>query len=457
MRHRVTTDASHDTEAPGLSTEAIDRLQRSTYDYFLAESNPRNGLVPDSTRAGAPSSIAAVGFALAAYAVGADRGFVSRSEAAGRVLATLRFFWESPQGEDRQATGHRGFFYHFLDMETGRRAWSCELSTIDTTFLLAGALAAAAYFDRDSPDEREISTLADSLYRRVDWGWALNGGPTVAHAWKPGRGFLKARWSGYSEAILLYALGLGSPSHPLPASSYAAWLRTYRWKKLYGQEHLYAGPLFIHQLSHCWIDFRGIQDAAMREHGIDYFENSRRATFAQQAYAIRNPRGFEGYGAHCWGLTAGDGPGPAVRRIGGVRRRFYDYKARGIPWGPDDGTIAPWAAIASLPFAPEIVLPTIEHIDRTYPQMMSTFGFRCSFNPTFRDPARGGKGWHSSGYYGIEQGPIVLMLENYRSGLVWNLMRRSADLVAGLRRAGFGGGWLGGAPQTFAERGEVGA
>ena len=190
-------------------------------------------------------------------------------------------------------------------------------------------------------DEREISKLADALYRRVDWQWAQNGGLTVAHGWKPERGFLKSRWEGYSEAILLYVLGLGSPTHALPERSYKAWTRTYRWKKLYGHEFLYAGPLFIHQLSHVWIDFRGIRDDYMRERGIDYFENSRRATFAQQQYAIRNPKRFKGYGEYCWGITASDGPGPATRRIDGVERRFYDYKARSIPYGPDDGTDRP--------------------------------------------------------------------------------------------------------------------
>jgi hypothetical protein len=425
-----------------LDDVALDRLARDTFGYFLEETNPRNGLVPDSTREGAPSSIAAVGFALAAYAAGAERSFMTRAEAIKRVLATLRFFWESPQGDDRDATGYKGFFYHFLDMQTGRRAWKSEVSTIDTTFLLAGALAAATYFDRETKDERDISTLADALYRRVDWQWAQNGGLTVAHAWTPEHGFLKARWEGYSEAILLYVLGLGSPTHALPEKSYRAWARTYRWKKLYGQEYLYAGPLFIHQLSHVWIDFRGIGDDYMRERGIDYFENSRRATFAQQQYAIRNPRRFKGYGECCWGLTASDGPGPASRRIGGVGRRFYDYKARGVPYGPDDGTIAPWAAAASLPFAPEIVLPTIRHFVEDRPELQSKYGLLCSFNPSFNDASRSGQGWHSLGYYGLEQGPIVLMIENYRSDFLWKLMRRCPYLVTGLRRAGFANGWL---------------
>jgi hypothetical protein len=425
-----------------LGDDALDNLQRDTFDYFLKETNPHNGLVPDNTREGAHCSIAAVGLALAAYTVGAERRLLSRAEAVGRTLTTLRFFWDSPQSGDGDATGYRGFFYHFLDMQAGRRAWESELSTIDTTFLLAGALTSAAYFDRETANEREIRKLADALYRRADWRWAQNGGATVSHGWKPERGFLKARWEGYSEAILLYVLGLGSPTHPLPAESYKAWTRTYRWKKLYGHEFLYAGPLFIHQLSHVWIDFRGIQDDYMRERGIDYFENSRRATYVQQQYAIRNPKGFKGYNENCWGITASDGPGPATLKIDGVVRRFHDYKARSIPYGPDDGTIAPWAAVASLPFAPEIVLPTIRYMDEAYPKMMSEYGFKCSFNPTFTDGSGDKRGWHSKGYYGLDQGPIVLMIENYRTGFLWRLMRRCPYLVTGLRRAGFTNGWL---------------
>jgi hypothetical protein len=311
---------------------------------------------------------------------------------------------------------------------------------MDTAYLLAGALAAATYFDRDEAAEREIRTLADSLYRRADWQWAQNGAATVTMGWKPEGGFLRHRWEGYSEALLLYVLGLGSPTHPLPRESYTAWIKTYRWQKLYGHEFLYAGPLFVHQLSHLWIDFRGIQDGFMRGKGIDYFENSRRATYVQRQYAIRNPRGFKGYGEYIWGITASDGPGPATRKVDGVVRRFYDYKARGIPYGPDDGTLAPWAVIAALPFAPEIVLPTIKCFDESYPDMTSKYGFKCSYNPTFSGGST--RGWISKGYYGLDQGPIMLMIENYRSGFLWRLMRRCPYIITGLRRAGFTSGWL---------------
>lgn len=426
--------------AHSFSDKKLETLQRLTFDYFLKETNPRNGLVRDSTRQAAPCSITAVGFALASYPVGVERGFIKRRDAIKRTLTTLRFFWNSPHGPEPDATGYKGFYYHFLDMKTGRRTWDCEVSTIDSTFLIAGALTAAEYFNGDNGDEREIRTLADAIYRRADWRWARNRGVTVTHGWRPESGFLKYRWRGYNEALILYILGLASPTHPLPAKSYQAWTRSCKWKKLYGLEFLYAAPLFIHQLSHMWIDFRGIQDRYMRKHETDYFENSRRATYIQQQYAIRNPRGFKGYGKYIWGLTASDGPGPASKKINGKMCRFYDYSARGVPNGPDDGTLAPWAVVASLPFAPEIVLPSISYFDETFPEMTSKYGFKCSFNPTFSTTAS--KEWISKGYYGLDQGPIVLMIENYRSGFLWQLMRRCPYIIDGLRRAGFARGWL---------------
>jgi hypothetical protein len=327
-------------------------------------------------------------------------------------------------------------------MHTGRRVWKCELSTIDSTFLLAGMLSAAVYFDEQTEAEHEIRTLADALYRRADWPWALNGGACVTHGWRPETGFLPYRWQGYDEALLLYALGLGSPTHPLRDESYAAWGSTYEWKEIYGRELVYAGPLFIHQFSHLWIDFRKIQDAFTRDKGLDYFENSRRATLTHQEYAIRNPLEFEGYGRYCWGLTASDGPGPTTLKVKGVERKFFDYLARGAPYGPDDGTIAPWGAIASLPFAPEEVLTTIQFYHHCCPEARRDNEFKCSFNPTFPDPLNRVCGWVSPDHYGLNEGPIVLMIENYRSGLLWRLMQGCPYLVKGLRRAGFRGGWL---------------
>jgi hypothetical protein len=424
--------------------DELQRLQQDAVGYFFRAANPDNGLIADSSREGAPCSIAATGLGLAAYIVGAERGFLPRREAAQRTLAALRFFRDSPQGEGPDATGHRGFYYHFLDMKTGRRIWQCELSMIDTAILIAGALTSGRYFSAATDDEREIRELAGFLYQRIDWPWAAAHGPVVRMGWKAGAGFLNYGWEGYSEAMLLYILGLGSPTHPLPAESYGAWTGTYQWENLYDIDFLFAAPLFIHQLSHVWIDFRGIQDAFMREKRSDYFENSRRATAVQQQYALRNPLWFKGYGENCWGISAGPGPGFLKQRAeGNIERQFYGYVARGVPFGPDDGTLAPWAVVASLPFAPEIVLPALRHFRDAYPEVLTEDGLLTSFNPSFDTGDRTHHGWLSPEHLGLDQGPVVLMIENFRSGLLWRLMRECPAIVTGLRRAGFRKGWLG--------------
>lgn len=420
----------------------LDALQGDALRYFLDAAHPRTGLVADSTMPGTACSIAAVGMALAAYPIAVEHGLLSRAEAAERTLRVLRFFRASPQGEAPDAAGHRGFYYHFLDMETGRRAWDSELSTIDTALLLAGALAAASYFDGGDEAEQEIRTVTDALYRRVEWRWALKGGHTLTHGWRPESGFLPYRWQGYDEALVLYVLALGSPTNPVSAESYQAWTRTYAWKCIYGHELLYAGPLFIHQYSHLWIDFRGIQDAFMRGRGSDYFENSRRATLVQREYAVRNPLGFEGYCDCCWGFTACHGPGPTTLVVDGVERRFLGYSARGAPYGPDDGTIAPWAAATSLPFAPEVVLPTLRRFEEIHVGASSPYGFDAAFNPTYPTREGGAAGWTCPWVYGIDRGALALMIENHRTGRVWERVGRSPYVRAGLRRAGFEGGWL---------------
>ena len=421
----------------------LDTLQRDAFTYFVHKTNPANGLVLDKSRDGWPASIAAVGFALALYPIGVKAGWMTREEAVRRTLVTLRFFAQAPHGPEPDTTGHHGFYYHFLDMQSGRRAWRSELSSVDSTFLFAGMLAAAAFYQAETGEESEIRTLADALYRKADWLWMQNGGAAVSHGWTPERGFLPYRWKGYDEALLLYLLGLGSPTHPLSVESYRAWSSTYKWKKIYGIELLYAGPLFIHQLSHMWVDFRGIRDEFMRQHELDYFENSRRATMVQQQYAIRNPREFAHYDQFTWGVTASDGPGPRTLMVDGIEREFYDYIARGAPYGPDDGTLAPWAVVASLPFAPDIVFATIQNYERMQLKEAQQYGYKASFNPTFPSEPKQECGWVSAYHFGINQGPIVLMIENYRSGFLWSLMRGCPYLVEGLRRAGFRGGWLG--------------
>lgn len=434
-------------------TATLDDLARRTFRYFWETANEENGLVPDRYPSPSFSSIAAVGFGLTAYGIGVERGYVSRDAARARVLTTLRFLHSAPQGpEARGMSGHEGFFYHFLDLRSGQRFETIELSTVDTALLLAGALFAQSYFDGGDPEEAEIRRLADELYRRVNWRWAQARPPAISLGWSPEAGFIAHDWVGYNEAMLVILLALGSPTFPVEPTAWDAWVAGYEgdWgASLGGQEHLRFPPLFGHQYSHVWVDFRGIQDGYMRERGIDYFENSRRATYAQRAYAISNPEGWKGYGQDVWGLTACDGPIDAELDYRGERRVFRTYAARG-PGFNDDGTLAPTAAAASIPFAPEIAIPAVMEMRRRYGEhIYSTYGFLDSFNPSFEydAPLKHGRvvpglGWVDGDYLGIDQGPIIAMLENHRSELVWRTMRKNPYIRAGLRRAGFQGGWL---------------
>ena len=423
-----------------MSEQTLDQLQRGAFGYFLQTVNPANGLIADTSREHSPASIGVVGFALSAYPVAVERGWMARADAVERCLATLRFFRDSDQSGSPEATGFKGFYFHFLDMYTGGRVWRSELSMVDTALLIAGVLTAGRYFTANTAEETQLRELADVLYRRVDWQWAQNGGTTINHGWKPECGFLHYGWEGYNEAIVLYVLAMGSPTHPLEDDSYEAWTATYQWEHLYGYDFLYAGPLFVHQFSHAWIDFRGIRDRFMREKRCDYFENSRRATEVQREYARRNPHGFAGYDEHCWGLTACDGPSHQLPELATERRRLFGYAARGVPYGPDDGTLGGWAALASLPFAPEIALCAARTMLHRYPEMQSVQRYASSFNPTLAS-ADGGA-WVSAGHYGLDQGIVVMMIENYRTQLIWRLMRDCPYVGTGLRRAGFRGGWL---------------
>jgi hypothetical protein len=437
----------------------LDTLQARTFDFFWETTNPENGLTPDHAPSKSFSSIAAVGFALTAYPIGVERGYVTRHQARRRTLTTLRFFRNAPQGStETGVTGHRGFFYHFLNMDAGRRYKTTELSTIDTALLMAGVLTAQEYFDRDHSQERRIRALADSLYRRVEWDWMQLPSGRISMGWRPSEGRFDYGYEGYDEAMILYLLALGSPTHPVGESAWPAFTSTYRWGAFYGYEHVNFGPLFGHQYSHVWVDFRGIRDGYMREKGIDYFENSRRAVLAQRAYAIDNPGDWTGYGENVWGLTACDGPANATAEVGDTTRRFHMYWARGASLKGsqfkgvrDDGTIAPTAAGGSIPFAPEITVRALQTMKQRYgDHLWGEYGFRDAFNPTFAEtglePEKGrvveGVGWFDDGYLGIDQGPIVAMIENHRSGMIWKLMRQNPHIRRGLKRAGFTGGWL---------------
>ena len=420
--------------------ELLDELQRAAFGYFVRTVNPANGLVPDTSRKDSPVSIAVVGFALSTYPVAVERGWMTRTDAVAHSLAALRFFWRSDQSGSPEATGYKGFYYHFLHMHTGARVWRSELSTIDTALLIVGALTASMYFTADTPDELELRELVDALYRRIDWRWAQDAAETLRQGWKPECGFLHYGWEGYSEAIVLYVLALASPTHPISDHCHEAWTATYQWENLYGYDFLYAGPLFVHQFSHAWIDFRGIRDRFMREKRCDYFENSRRAAQVQREYARRNPQRFAGYDEDCWGLTACDGPSGEPPEPVNQRWRGFGYAARGVPYGPDDGTLAGWAALASLPFAPEIALRAARSMVRHYPEMLPGRRYASSFNPTLASADR--RAWVSAGHFGLDQGIVTLMIENHRTQLIWRLMRDCPHVGIGLRRAGFRGGWL---------------
>jgi hypothetical protein len=430
------------SDGPATSDEALlDSIQRAAFGYFLDAGQPANGLVADNSRAGAPVSIAVVGFALSCYAIGAARGWIAREDALKRTLGALRFFKSSDQSGKSDATGFKGFYYHFLDRDSGTRVWGSELSMVDTALLLAGALVSGRYFDADAPLEAELRRLVDDLYARVDWQWAMGDSETLRQGWKPECGFLHYGWEGYNEAIILYVLALGSPTRPLASDCYHAWTATYQWENLYGIDFLYGGPLFVHQYSHAWIDFRGIRDPFMREKRCDYFENSRRATLIQREYAKRNPNEFAGYAGDCWGLSACDGPAAERPDVPGEPRRVLGYAARGVPFGPDDGTLAGWAPLASLPFAPDAALEAARAMSRRYPEMHEQASrYASSFNPTFAPTSD--RAWVSPGNFGLDQGIVTMMIENYRTEMIWRLMRACAPIRSGLRRAGFRGAWL---------------
>jgi len=422
----------------------LDTLQEQTLRFFL-ETTPPTGLAYDRYPSPSPSSIGAVGFALTCYPIAVERGLIGREEAARLVQKTLRLLLDLPQHEGTtNVSGYKGFFYHFIDVQDGTRVWTCELSTIDTGLMLMGALFCQTYFDRDDPVEQDLRHLADTLYRRTDWNWARDGSPGISHSWRPERGFNVTRWRGYDESAFLIILALGSPTHPVPDGMWEYWLEPVKWAEYYGDEFISFGPLFGHQYSFCWIDFRTIQDPYMRARGIDYFENSRRATLSNRAYAIENPEGWIGYADSVWGLTACDGPGDTAFVVEGRTRQFLGYSARGasFDWVNDDGTIAPTAAGGSVAFAPEVCIPALKSLRSLGGGLLwREYGFADAYNATFRTPATP-HGWVDRDYLGIDQGPIAIMIENLRNGFVWDVVKKNPYIVRGLRRAGFTGGWL---------------
>jgi len=387
--------------------ELLTLIQKKSFKYFWNEVNPKNGLVRDKAfnfKAGGPdvASIAAVGFALTSYPIAVEYGWISKQEAYRRTLSTLTFF-------SKEAEHQKGFFYHFLDMSSGKRVWQCELSSIDTAIFLAGALFAAQYFK-----DAEIKKLVNEIYRRVDFKWMMNGGDTLSMGWKPEGGFLSERWGSYDESMILYFLAIGSPTHPIPATS---WKKVQREVKSYeGIDLIASPPLFTHQYSHCWIDFRGKHDGY-----ADYFENSKRATITNRLFCVKNANQYKTYSKDIWGLTASDGP--------------FGYKAYGAKPGNavSDGTVAPTAAISSIVFTPNLSIKFAEILYKRYKKKLwGRYGFCDAFN--FEE------NWKSKYVLGIDLGPMLLMIENYKKSFVWNEFMRIEPIQIALERIGFKNG-----------------
>jgi len=401
----------------------LEYLQQTAFDFFWYEANPTNGLVRDRSQPTSFCSIAAVGFGLTGIGIAIDHGWITREDGRQRVLATLQTFWNGPQGTNASGMiGYKGWFYHFLSMNTAVRFGTTELSSIDTALLLAGILYAKQYFSQNDATENQIRSLADSIFNRVDWAWMCNGGNSLTMGWHPESGFISSRWIGYNEAMILYIMAFGASTNPLPGNQWGSWTSGYAWRTNYGQSYVQFPPLFGHQYSHCWIDFRHITDGYMSGRGINYFENSRRATLAQRSYCIANPSGFSGYSSNNWGLTACDGPGFGP---------YAGYSARGAPPAEnDDGTIAPTAPGGSLPFAAEVCLPVLRNMYNQFlTNIWTVYGFRDAFNLSAN--------WWDTDVLGIDQGPILLMAENYRSQNVWRTFMRNAEIQRGLQSAGF--------------------
>lgn len=423
-----------------LSTEdekMLDSIQYKTFLYFLNEHHPEKGIVKDRAKKGSHASIAATGFALPVYAVGIERNWITREKATDITLKTLRYFANSIQSDkDSLAIGYKGFYYHFIGMESGKREWNCELSSIDTGLLMMGIIFARNYYDKNTPEEKEIRELATTLLNRLDWSVFYMDEKskhpyTISMAWHPESGTTNWGWHGYTEGLFLYILAAGTGIEN-PERAYNGWLRTYTWKTPYpGLSHVTFPPLFGHQFSQTFIDFRGLADPYLKEKGIDYFENSRRATLTQQQYAIENPKGWVGYDSLTWGFTATDGPGSAYNFDD---KKFEGYAGRGSSGKEEtvaeDGTLAPYGVLSSLPFTPELSLATIKNINKKYgDKIWGKYGYYDAFNPTAK--------WVDDDFIGIDEGPMLLMIENFRTGLVWNYVMKDPIIQKGLETLHF--------------------
>jgi hypothetical protein len=383
----------------------LNDVEHASFLFFWEQASPKTGMVKDrcnvhnETR-NVASSIAATGFGLTALCIGAQRGFISTSAALERLFATLRFLW-------KKLPNHRGFFYHFANPETGERMFDSEVSSVDTAILLCGILTCRQHFHHSG-----VSQLADLIFNRVDWTWLSEDTSLLTHGWTPEVGFLSSRWDYYSELMMMYLLGMGASAHPLKQETWNAWKRlTFEYDGL-----RYIGsfaPLFVHQYSQAWFDFRGKRDKY-----ADYFENSATATEVHRRFCLELGKQFPDYSEDLWGITASDS-------------EHDGYVAWGGPpaTGPIDGTIVPSAAGGSLPFLPDATMHVLKTIRSRYPSAWTKYGFVNAFNPL--------KNWYDPDVIGIDTGIVLLMAENLRTGFVWDTFMKTPEAQRGMERAGF--------------------
>jgi hypothetical protein len=397
--------------SPGTSAmspeddQFLDELEKQAFQFFWEQASPQSGLVRDRSKVtgsenSVVASIAATGFGLTALCIADRRGYISRTDARERVLAALHFLW-------KKMPTHRGFFYHFADINTGERVWDSEVSSVDTAILLCGILTCRRHFEEHS----EISLLAYEIVNRVDWSWLSEDTSLLPHGWTPEGGFLPYRWDYYSEMMMIYLLGLGSFTHPLPADVWNAWKRL----RFEFDGIPYIGsfaPLFVHQYSQAWFDFRGKRDAY-----ANYFQNSTFATDAHRRFCLELAKKFPDYSDDLWGISASDSQ--------------QGYVIWGGPpmLGPIDGTVVPSAPAGSLPFLLQPVMRVLRNIRSRYGNAWSRYGFVNAFNPL--------KNWYDTDVIGIDTGITMLMAENARSSFVWETFMKNPEAQRGMDRAGF--------------------
>ena len=407
LEPKYSNPASTAPAAGALSPEDdqfLNDVESTSFLFFWEQGNPKTGMVKDrcnvrANRTGDASSIAATGFGLTALCIGAQRGFISTSAALERVFATLRFLW-------RKLPNHRGFFYHFANPETGERMFDSEVSSVDTAILLCGVLTCRQYFRHPA-----VAELANLIFSRVDWTWLSEDTSLLTHGWSPEIGFLPSRWDYYSELMMMYLLGMGSAAHPLDPKTWNAWKRlTFEYD---GMRYIGSfAPLFIHQYSQAWFDFRGRRDKF-----ANYFQNSITATEVHRRFCVELSKQFPDYSDDLWGITASDSQ--------------QGYVAWGGPpaTGPIDGTVVPSAAGGSLPFLPAATLRVLKNIRSRYPAAWTKYGFLNAFNPL--------KNWYDTDVIGIDTGIVLLMAENLRTGFVWDTFMKSPEAQRGMEKAGF--------------------